>query len=108
MIGVTIAIVSGSVADEHLSAWAQLRGRGTMSDRLTTNQSMANDAPLVSGDGRYAAYLQSDANLVLCYAKNGAADLSRPYWSCAANAGGNYVNGGRRQGAPYVAVMQSD
>jgi hypothetical protein len=79
-----------------------------MSDRLTTNQSMANDAPLVSGDGRYAAYLQSDANLVLCYTTNGAADLSRPYWSCAANAVGNYVDGGRRLGAPYVASMQSD
>ena len=47
-----------------------------MSDRLTTSQSMANDAALVSGDGRYAAYLQSDANLVLCYTTNGAADLS--------------------------------
>jgi hypothetical protein len=54
-----------------------------MSDRLTANQSMANDTPLVCADGRYAAYLQSDANLVLCHTTNGAPDLSRPYWSCA-------------------------
>jgi hypothetical protein len=79
-----------------------------MSDRLTTNQSMANDTPLVSADGRYAAYLQSDANLVLCHTTNGAPDLSRPYWSCAGNAVGNYVNGGQRLGTPYVATMQSD
>src|ERR1022692_346864 len=79
-----------------------------MSDRLATNQSLANDNALISADGRYAAYLQDDANLVLCYTTNGAPDLSRPYWSCAANAVGNYVDGGRRLGIPYEAIMQGD
>ncbi|MDQ6743059.1 MAG: hypothetical protein M3Z97_09160, partial [Candidatus Dormibacteraeota bacterium] len=59
-----------------------------MSDSLTTNQWMSNDAPLVSADGRYAAYLQSDANLVLCHATNRVPDLSRPYWSTFADAAG--------------------
>ncbi len=79
-----------------------------MSDRLTTGQSLANDNALISADGRYAVYLQDDANLVLCYTRNGAADLSRPYWSCAANATGNYVDGGKRSGTPYEATMQGD
>jgi hypothetical protein len=43
-----------------------------MSDRLTTDQWMATDAPLISADGRYAAYLQDDANLVLCYTAKGS------------------------------------
>lgn len=75
---------------------------------LTTSQSLACDAPLVSADGQYGAYLQSDANLVLCRTTYGVPDLGRPYWSCAANAVGHYVGGGRRLGAPYVAFMQGD
>ena len=77
-----------------------------MSDRLTTGQWMATDAPLISANGLYAAYLQDDANLVLCYTKNGAADLSRPYWSVFANAAARV--GGPRTGPHYFAVMQSD
>jgi hypothetical protein len=60
----------------------------------------------VSPNARYAAYLQSDANLVLCHAANGRADLSRPYWSAFANASG--LIRGPRQGAPYYARMQDD
>src|SRR5437016_1964871 len=77
-----------------------------MSDCLTTNQWLANDTQLVSANGLYAAYLQSDANLVLCHAIDGGADLSRPYWSAFANASG--LARGPRQGAPYYARMQDD
>jgi hypothetical protein len=77
-----------------------------MSDCLTTNQWMSSDAPLVSADGRYAAYLQSDANFVLCRTTNGVPDLSRPYWSTFADAAGHV--GGQRVGPPYYARMQSD
>jgi predicted lipoprotein with Yx(FWY)xxD motif len=77
-----------------------------MSDRLFAGQWMTTDAPLISANGRYAAYLQDDANLVLCYTTNGAADLSRPYWSVFANAAGQV--GGPRTGPHYYAVMQSD
>jgi hypothetical protein len=77
-----------------------------MSDRLNTDQWMSTDAPLISADGRYAAYLQDDANFVLCHATNGAADLGRPYWSAFANAAGQV--GGRHVGPHFYAVMQSD
>ena len=77
-----------------------------MGDRLTTGQWMTTDAPLISANGLYAAYLQDDANLVLCYTTNGAADLSRPYWSAFANAAA--AVGGPRTGPPYYAVMQAD
>jgi hypothetical protein len=77
-----------------------------MGDRLSTNQWMSTDAPLVSADGRYAAYLQDDANFVLCHATNGAADLGRPYWSAFGNAAG--AVGGPRTGPHFYAVMQSD
>jgi hypothetical protein len=77
-----------------------------MSDRLATSQWMSTDAPLISANGLYAAYLQDDANLVLCYTTNGAADLTRPYWSVFANAAGQV--GGPRIGPPYFAVMQAD
>ncbi|MER5762105.1 hypothetical protein [Streptomyces sp. NPDC002082] len=79
-----------------------------MGNTLTSGQSLTNDGWLVSSDGRYGLYLQSDANLVLCRTTNGVPDLGRPYWSCAANAVGNYVGGGRRLGAPYLAAMQGD
>lgn len=61
--------------------------------------------PLISADGRWAAYLQDDANLVLCYAANGAADLSRPYWSAFSDAAS--AVGSPRTG-PHFAAMQSD
>jgi predicted lipoprotein with Yx(FWY)xxD motif len=77
-----------------------------MSDCLTTNQWLANDTQLVSANGQYAAYLQSDANLVLCHAVDGGADLGRPYWSAFANASGLVC--GPHQGAPYYAIMQDD
>src|ERR1022692_3926494 len=67
---------------------------------------MATDAPLISANGLYAAYLQDDANLVLCYTKNGAADLSQPYWSVFANAAARV--GGPHAGPHYFATMQPD
>ena len=67
---------------------------------------MATDKPLISADGRFAAYLQDDANLVLCYTTNGAANLGEPYWSVFAKAAGQVR--GPRTGPHYYAVMQSD
>ena len=78
----------------------------TSGDQLTTGQWMSTDAPLISANGLYAAYLQDDANLVLCQTTNRAADLSRPYWSVFANAGGQAT--GPHAGPHYFAVMQSD
>ena len=79
----------------------------TSGDHLSTNQWIVNDAALVSADGRYAAYLQDDANLVLCLTTNRTPDLSRPYWSVFANPASGQVRS-QPSGPPYHAVMQSD
>jgi hypothetical protein len=76
-------------------------------DRLTTNQWIVNDAALVSANSTYAAYLQDDANLVLCRTTNGSPDLSRPYWSVMAHPDSGQLRG-QPSGPPYHALMQPD
>ncbi len=78
----------------------------TSGNQLTTGQWMTTDAPLISANGLYAAYLQDDANLVLCQTTDRAADISRPYWSVFANATGQVT--GPHGGPHYFAVMQPD
>jgi hypothetical protein len=76
---------------------------------------MKNDAPLVSANGRFAAVVQDDSNLVLCFATNGVADLGRAYWSVLADAAGQvavYHNSTgqveKLGGPPYQARMWPD
>ena len=57
---------------------------------------------LVSPDGRFAACLQGDGNLVLCLDQ----DLSRPYWSIESDARSHLKR--QPQGGQYIALMQGD
>src|SRR5437764_808102 len=83
-------------------------GMPSVSNQLTTNQTLTSGNYLLSPNGQYAAVMHTDGNFVLCYTRNGAPDLSRPYWSAASDATDHYVQGGKRLGAPYYAIMQAD
>jgi hypothetical protein len=79
----------------------------TSGSQLTTNEWIVNNSAIISADGRYAACLQNDANLVLCLAENGIADLSRRYWSVFEFPGSGQMRN-QPSGPPYFAIMQGD
>jgi hypothetical protein len=80
--------------------------RVTSGDSLSAGQWLGNDSYVVSANGRYAAYLQDDANFVLCAANSGYPDLSKPYWSAAGNRPDGFI--GPRTGPPFFAVLLAD
>lgn len=81
-------------------------GQVAGSEHLNAGQWIPNDGFLISGNKKYAAYLQDDGNFVLLYCTNGEPDLGRPFWSWAANKPALKV--GPFTGTPCFATMQAD
>ncbi|WP_327350707.1 hypothetical protein [Streptomyces sp. NBC_01304] len=83
---------------------AQRAARGNC---LHTDQWLATGDYLTSANGRFAALLRDDGNLVLCSTgSNRTPDTSRIYWSAFDQGASRKV--GTPAGAPYCAVLQTD
>ncbi|MFE3187436.1 hypothetical protein ACFXHA_00420 [Nocardia sp. NPDC059240] len=70
---------------------------------LISGQILVAEDLLVSSNGQYAAYMQSDGNLVLIELQNN----NHPYWSVGADESGGYV-AKPVPGGKYFVAMQGD
>jgi hypothetical protein len=74
---------------------------------IWTGRTLADNDYILSRNGKYAAVLRGDGDLVLCLAADGEPVPSQTYWSIVADAPQHLV-GPIHAGSPHVAVIQDD